>query len=123
MASREQLDAAHYVHRGEDGDYLENVGQCGFGCDFSHLVWKDEEHSEAAYRYCDKFRMRVETYDSCDLFDDKRQMQLFSDLVSAMHSGKQTDDEKKASNSGGVGWFVFLFIACAVLVLWLASQH
>ena len=69
MASDQQLREANYIHRGADGEYIEDLGQCGFPpCDFQKIV-KDERTGKE-YRYCMKLQMPVDDYNSCKYHSD-----------------------------------------------------
>ncbi len=76
-----RLKEAKFVRRGNDGEYLKDVGQCGFGCDFSRLIW-DEEHENVIGHVCDKLRLQgIGDYDSCKYFKNKEDIALLSKFV------------------------------------------
>jgi len=61
----ERLQEAEYVSR-EDDDGSEK--QCGWPpCGNSKLI--DDDYFEEPFRFCEKFNMRVNDYDSCKYHD------------------------------------------------------
>lgn len=82
MATDRQIKEAQYVHRGDDGDYLDEIGQCGFTCDYSKIV-KDDKTGKN-YRYCTKLQMQVFDYDSCKFFCNDEQVSLLGQLSSML---------------------------------------
>ena len=86
MDLREMLKEAQYVKRSDEhGEYLDDVGQCGFGCDHSRLINNDGSGKEC-YRYCEKFRMRVSEYDSCKYFSDDKFVALIGEMAGLLNA-------------------------------------
>lgn len=68
MVSEQQLKNANYVYRGDDGEYIENIGQCGFMCDHGEVV--EDKSTGKNIRYCNILHMQVYDYDSCKYYCD-----------------------------------------------------
>lgn len=78
MASEKQLREADYVWRGDDGEYCDDIGQCGFTCDHSEI--RKDNATGKNYRYCVKLQMKVFDYDSCKYYSDDEQADLLGQL-------------------------------------------
>lgn len=90
MASQQELKEANYIHRGDDGKYIEGLGQCGFSpCDYSKIVKDDRLGKE--YRYCVKLQMSVDDYDSCRYHSEEQ----FVGLVGKMANLLQEENKAK----------------------------
>ncbi len=76
-----RLKEAEFVRRGDEGEYLEDIGQCGFGCDFSRLIW-DKDHENVIGHVCDKLRLQgIGDYDSCKYFQNDEEAALLGEFV------------------------------------------
>lgn len=101
MVSQQQLKEANYVCRGDDGNYIEGLGQCGFSpCDNSKIIKNDRTGEE--YRYCMKLQMPVASYDSCRYHSEEQWMGLMGEMANllkeennAKESAKQTPPHNK----------------------------
>lgn len=118
MASKEQLKEANYVHRGDDGKYIEELGQCGFSpCDHSKIIKDDVTDEE--YRYCMKLQMPVDDYDSCKYHSDERFMGLIgqmSNLLKEENDAKTRQNEKQSENKKKSHWMLILLIFIGILI-------
>lgn len=116
MDLTEELKEARYVRRGENGPYLEDVGQCGFGCDHSKLLNNDDS-PRPCYRVCNKFKIRVSDYDSCKYFSNNEFMELIRMYtVPGKKSPVQEKPQEKPKKSGA-GWLWVLVLLALVYIL------
>lgn len=122
MTSQRQLEEANYVHRGDDGRYIEGLGQCSFApCDHSKII-KDEV-TGGEYRYCMKLQMIVDEFDSCKYHSEEQFMglvgqmaNLFKEENEAKISGNKNEAEKKNH------WMSILIIICVGILIYMLMK-
>ena len=115
MASQQQLKEANYVHRGDEGKYIEGLGQCSFSpCDHSKIV-KDERTGEE-YRYCMKLQIPVDDYDSCKYHSEERWIGLMGEMANLL---KEENDAKKKQTppQNKKHHFLLMFVVICVCLL------
>lgn len=120
MASKQELKEANYVHRGDNGKYIEELGQCNFSpCDHSKIIKDDVTNEE--YRYCIKLQMPVDDYDSCKYHSEERWISLMGQMANlfkeedearARKSQKQLEMKKKSH------WMPILLIIFIVILIY-----
>ena len=120
MASKQQLKEANYVHRGDDGQYIEGLGQCSFSpCDHSKII-KDDRTGEE-YRYCMKLQMPVDSYDSCKYHSEERWMSLVGDMANLLKEENETKKNQEQKNiEKRNNWIIIpiiIFIGVLVYIL------
>lgn len=89
MDSQQRLKEANYVHRGEDGEYIKEFGQCGLSpCDYSKMIRDNKTGRE--YRYCTKLQIPVDEYDSCKYHSDEEFMGLVGQMSNLLQKENKT---------------------------------
>lgn len=119
MNSQQRLKEANYVHRGEDGEYIEELGQCGLSpCDYSKMIRDDKTGKE--YRYCMKLQMVVDEYDSCKYHSDEKIMGLIgqmSNLLQEQNKAKERVSYKQTSTKQKNNYILSIFIILCIAIL------
>lgn len=116
MVSKEILQQAKYVHR-DDDQYIEGLGQCGLDpCDHSKII---EDASGVSYRYCLKFQMPVDEYDSCQYHSALKMQALlksYAGLIAQENAIKERNlNAKKKKKKSALPFLLFLCV-CAVVI-------
>ena len=123
MVSPKELKEANYVHRGDDGKYIEGLGQCSFSpCDHSKIV-KDDRNGEE-YRYCMKLQMPVDSYDSCKYHSEEQWIGLIdemADLIIQENEAKSRKIQKQAETKKKKKshWMLMLLIICIGILIYM----
>lgn len=115
MASKQLLKEANYIHRGENGEYIEGLGQCSFSpCDYSKIIKDNTTGME--YRYCTKLQIPVDSYDSCKYHSEKE----WTSLVGQMANLLQHEDEiKRTQKQSKKHWILIPIIICICICIYL----
>lgn len=118
MASRQHLKEAEYISRGDDGDYIEELGQCGFSpCDCSEIV-KDNITGEE-YRYCMKLQMPVGLYDSCKYHSAEKSMDLIRQLAELFKEEETLTKKAHANQKQKSKRMLIMTIVCIAVFIFL----
>lgn len=124
MASQQELKEANYIHRGDDGKYIEGLGQCGFSpCDYSKII-KDDKTGEEC-RYCMKLQIPVDCYDSCKYHSDERISGLIGEwatLLKEESEAKTTQNRPAKEKKKRKHWLLILVIVCIVILIYMLNK-
>ena len=115
----DKLREAGYIRRGADGEYLNDVGQCGFTCDHVKPIRPDGT-DKSLYLYCTKLGIRVEDYDSCKYFCNDKHAALIWQMHQLLTEEKEMEKNAamraKKRKKSKVLWVVLAVIA--LFILW-----
>ena len=118
MATQNELKAAQYIHRGDNGHRIEGLGQCGFlPCNYSKIIDNTDSGGDC-YRYCTKLNQRVSEYDSCKFHCEDESAALLQEFAKAgmgLYGGTSPVQTTKPSNPKKKGKFFSAFLTVVVL--------
>lgn len=119
MTSRKELKEANYIHRGDNGKYIEGLGQCSFSpCDHSKII-KDDRTGEE-YRYCMKLQMPVDSYDSCKYHSEEQWMGLMGQMANLLqeeNKAKERATQRQTPTKHKKNYVLPIFIILCIAIL------
>lgn len=123
MASQQQLKDANYIHRGDNGEYLEETGQCGVpSCDHSKIL--TDNRTDQEYRYCIKLQKPVDFYDSCKYHSSERGNAYLSEMTTLLMKAEKskTEQYQKETEKKKSHWILIPAMICIGILAYILTK-